>query len=769
MSPTVRARLLVSFVTLALSGCGPTGTDAGTVLPPDLPLASSLVSLTATGGVTGTAGKLIVTLGDLVRADTVITLASSNPAVVNLPASATVLAWSDTVAVPFDSLAPGLTTITATLGSTTLQTNVRVVPSVQVTYVYGPGRALQVGAAGTLTVSLNVSLPSDVTVTLGSSNPGAVGVPPTAVVRAFSSSVAVPLAALAPGTSVLTAQLEGSRQSTLLEVVASLSVASLSGGTRLETGAVTSFVVYLDGIGAADTTVTLGSTPASTLSVPATVVVPAGSYYAYVPVVAASPGTATVTAECGGVRRSLAFTVVSDTALGSVYLVGGSRLPLGASPSLYVSLDALPGGDVTVSLTSSAPSVISVPSSAVVLAGNGSSAISVPVTVLAVGQATITVQHGTSSRSVAALVVPAPVLSGMGFSEHLLTGVSSDLALAFDSPALADTPIALASSDPAVLSVPAAVTMQAGNTWVYLTLTAGAAGSATLTATAAGVSRTAQVKVVGSPSVTSIGFPSQLVVGGVGRLSVYLDVSVPTETAVTLGSTSPSTIAVPASALVPAGQSSVELRVSALAIGSTILTAGLGPSNEATLSFVVATAELDYVGTPPRLQEGAVTLVGASLSAIVAADTIVSVSNSDPAVVSAPSAGFVAAGNTYFNFPLQGLGAGTATITLQLNGSRRSFDVVVVENPAPAWISLGSMKIGGSGTITVGVDALVASDTTLTLSQSNAAVLALPATITIPSGRSSFAASVTGLSAGTTEVSATLNGTSIHTTVTVEP
>ena len=88
------------------------------------PLSVPGVLAIATGGT----GFLPVSLDQPVAVDTEVTLASSNPAVATVPASATILTGEQTVVVPVTAVAEGTSTVTTTLGAASLTTTVFVSP-----------------------------------------------------------------------------------------------------------------------------------------------------------------------------------------------------------------------------------------------------------------------------------------------------------------------------------------------------------------------------------------------------------------------------------------------------------------------------------------------------------------------------------------------------------------------------------------------------------------------------------------------------------------
>ncbi len=76
---------------------------------------------------------------------------------------------------------------------------------------------------------------------------------------------------------------------------------------------------------------------------------------------------------------------------------------------------------------------------------------------------------------------------------------------------------------------------------------------------------------------------------------------------------------------------------------------------------------------------------------------------------------------------------------------------------------------GATGTLTATISALQSDATTITLQSSSAGVVTVPAAVTVPANQRSVAIPVTGIGVGTALITAALNGSTVHSTVTVAP
>jgi hypothetical protein len=164
-------------------------------------------------------------------------------------------------------------------------------------------------------------------------------------------------------------------------------------------------------------TITLASSDPNRASVPASVVVPAGSTEAAFPILVngdvSSATNVTITASRNGTTASAVLTIVppklSLLVLGSSSVIGGATLS-----AANVALTGFPVRDTAVALTSSAPAVASVPASVTVPAGSSWAYFTIQTYPVTTQQsAKITASAGGVSKSATITVKPgaAPVIS----------------------------------------------------------------------------------------------------------------------------------------------------------------------------------------------------------------------------------------------------------------------------------------------------------------------------------------------------------------------
>jgi len=516
-----------------INGVG--GSGAITVAPPGAPAPIDLII--QPGSVTGgTPATAILTLNQAAPAGgTVVTLSSTHPAIANVPASVTVPDGARTVSFPVTTFA-SLTTdvdvlVFATSGGAT---------SNRPFFVRPPNRLPKLTAM-TLSPS-SVAGGSNSGGTLTFSGPIPTGVwpaQPDAVVRFSSSDPAV--AALFPGDDLvpagstshafriftrgvptarsvtLTAYFDGTALSSALTVgaVTGVSVSSLGANvTTLRGGEGGVATVALAAAAPAPVVVTLSTNhPELFSSLPPTVTVFTGSTtasFAFVTSQSVSTTTAvSLSAAYGASGASLGMTV-SPPASSMPPLVNVVLSPAsvtgGATSTGTVTLQsAAPSGGAPVQLFSSSAAA-TIPSTVTVPAGAASATFPIATSTVTADMAvTITgllrLSAATSlSVKAGAAPPPSPALSTVGLSPTSVTGGTSSqgtVTLTSAAPA-SGMVVSLGSSNTAVATVPASVTVGGGATKAtFAVATAAVNGTTgvTITGTGGGATKTASLTV----------------------------------------------------------------------------------------------------------------------------------------------------------------------------------------------------------------------------------------------------------------------------------
>lgn len=338
-STSVKAQTVVTL-TAALNGAAQTATL--TVQAPEL----EPIVLTPSSVIGGDAAAAVLTLTFPAPAGgAMITLTGSSPAAATLPASVTIPAGQTTVSVPITTSAVAVTqavTLTAVYGGVTKTVKLTVKAALLNGLSLAPPSVIG-GAATVATLSLGSNAPSDgLTATLSSSDPAA-QVPATLTIPPGATSVSVVVTTAfvsAPVQATLTADLGTSKQSAVLSIqpvqITSLTLAPAS----VVTGTPAIGILSLNAPApAGGMTVTLKSS-GTAATVPATLLVPAGTARATFTAATPHPGSAVLSASLGGAAQTATLTVSGEP--GTTYPAG---LNLLSAPYDYsgMGLDSLFG------------------------------------------------------------------------------------------------------------------------------------------------------------------------------------------------------------------------------------------------------------------------------------------------------------------------------------------------------------------------------------------------------------------------------------------
>jgi len=255
-------------------------------------------------------------------------------------------------------------------------------------------------------------------------------------------------------------------------------------------------------VGPGGATINLNSSNPGVLPVPATVTMPGNTAWMHFQVQAGqvtAPTPVTLTATLNANSAAAQFTV-QPPSLKSL-TISPSSISGGAQPQGIVMLNGqAPAGGAVVTLTSNSPSV-NPPASVVVAAGDFST--SFPITtssVTANTAATVTASYaGASAQAQVTLTSQQPPAS-LTLSPTSTTGLggSSFATVTIASPSSTDQFLQVASSNPAVASVPNGVQISAGSTtggFNIFTSSVSTQTVVTISVSGGGVTRTANLTV----------------------------------------------------------------------------------------------------------------------------------------------------------------------------------------------------------------------------------------------------------------------------------
>ncbi len=450
--------------------------------------------------------------------------------------------------------------------------------------------------------------------------------------------------------------------------------------------------------------VALASANASLLSVPASVTVPAGATTATFAVAGVARGLVNVTASVPGATPAVCQVLVSPMTLDLEPQVGVVDIPQGVSQTWQARWVLGPGlgsfapnDDLPLSLTSADGAIASIAPESLVLPPGQSSA-PVTLTGVATGVTTLTLSSpGLPDRILHVNVLgqgnlrflPGTAVVGKGMTAPFAEIWLQHGAQYYITPV--PVTIALANPDPAKATVPASVTVPAFNRGAPFPITGlDLTSSLVVTAsTATGYAASPVPIVVQAPWLTFAGLDGLRIAGG-GRDQFFVDIGPPPGAYLAQWLVSPATVALSITDATPAGIVSAFHDEASGGSAITQLVFPAGPQNQLTVK--------GFVGQPTTAGTYTVTGTVSGLATGTSATQTVAASGTLEFMRSSVVVG-------------KGLRVPTFFLTRKANGKLFAPD-----------------------------DAL-----TVTLTNSDAANVTVPITVTIPAKQSSAAFAVTGV------------------------
>lgn len=636
-------------------------------------LSFSPPSLTIAG--TGTQNLTLTLSAPASAGGLTVNLSSNNTSAATVPPSVTFGANATSATVPVTGAAPGFATITASApgipnviaGVTVTAAGAILLPS---------STTITIGQSAVFQVTLSVAASAGgVTVNLTSGDTSKATVTQSVFISAGATSPASQpqVNGVGPGSTAISATatgyLSGSGQIQVL-AAAGGSSSFVPATLTLGAGSTQNLTLNLSAPApAGGATVTLSSTNTGVATVPATVAFAANATQVAVPVTGVAAGTATISASTPNFGTAAAGVTVSAPQPG-IILPANVNVQLGQTAPFPVTLAVpAPSGGVFINLISSDPSKVTISPANIFIAQGGTGSNQPNVTGVAVGSVTITASASGFPSATAQVI--ASSTSALILSPGSLTIIGAgtqNLTLSLPSPApVGGLTVNLNSTNPAVASVPATVTVPSNGSSVTVPVTAGSPGSATITASAAGFApATAGITVAGAAAII---LPANinLAPGDTVNFPITLGTPAPAGGAfINLTSSDPSKVTIsPGAIFIAQGQTAGNStpKVTGVAFGSSIITAqasGIGSASQtvsvsSALSFQPANLVITGTATTKSL-----TL--ALSSPAPAGGVTINVSSSAPSVATVPSTVFLPANSTNVNVPVTSVAPGTATV-----------------------------------------------------------------------------------------------------------
>jgi uncharacterized protein YjdB len=509
--------------------------------------------------------------------------------------------------------------------------------------------------------------------------------------------------------------------------------------------------------------VSLTSDNPEVVPVPGELVIGGSDTYRTFTTTALAPGVATLTAEYDGASLTRTVDVVENVTVDNVGLQIRGGLSVGQSADLYVHVDALVAQSLPVSISVDKPEILSVPESMTIPSGDDEAMKS--VTALEEGTAEVTVTVGDSSRTFQVDVVKDPTVLYVNAPESMLVGTTDSLYVELNASASPDS-IEVTSSNPEVVSV--THTIYSGG--IEGTLSAHEPGTATITIRSGDNFSFWFVSVYKAASLSYLSFPSPLVTGTAGGLSLYLNAPVGTKTEIALESSDPSVLEVPSSVTMPAGSYSLELPLIAGKPGYTLLSVTLnGVTRTTDVSVVDHAGFAQAFTTPGSVVKGNTSSLTVYLTAPAKEDLELTFTYEVEGVVSGPAKGVIPAGASTGQFLLSAKAAGTTTILIEGGGESTVTVARVVDKLELVSLESNAIEAGLSTTSFVGLNANNTQPVTITLESSDPDVFSVPESIVIPAGAQYSNVTVKGVGEGTATLKASYDGIEVTADIQVFP
>jgi len=696
--------------------------------------------------------QLVVSLnGPAPDGGMLVNLSSSNSAV-SLPSSVTVPAGERSITLDLIiSAVPVDTTVTLTgTGNSGEASALILVNRPELTSLLLSPKSVTGGLDAAVVVRLTGIAPvGGTTVSLASDN-AAAQVPAFVIVPEGKSEVLVKVTTIAVGTDsevyVSASNETESLKAKLIVKRASMATAVLTPNSVLG-GTASKLDLTITGpapVGGLKIDIT---TDGSGTLIPSTVMVPSGAKSVSVPVTTLATNRTRVDRIAAHVNATSAYDMLTVRAVvpADVSLTPNPVTAGGKVTGTITLRDPAPVGGLLVALSSDRTSA-AVPPSVLIPAGKSSGTFIVTTSVVTVDvQATIkATANAEFASTVLAIRVPAP--QRITFTPSELTGGGKGTAtIVLTVPAPTGGLLVKLTSSIASLVIPASVSVPAGKSSVTIPITALVVSTdvtAKVTASANGIAVVANIPIK-TPRVKSILATPASVLGGkpVAFTVILSGVAPASGTSLTIASTS-GALVVPGTVKVAAGKSTgTFVGTSSVVSSVTECKVRVTAANETseTVVLVRPTVVKSVVIAPISIVGGANGTVTITLTEAAPIGGLSVTLESSSAKFPVPAAVSIPAGKT--SGVVTVLTSATSStenvvVTSNLGGAATSGTVTVVPVALASFTAApASVKAGGSIVITVKLAAVSAVPVDVVMSTTDAALLPLPAIITVPAGQ----------------------------------
>jgi hypothetical protein len=787
-----------------------TATYSGTTLSstltitPDVPSTLKFNPAPIVGGLSTTG---TVTMAIPAPTDTTVALAVTHgaTAVSSIPASVTVLAGSSTATFPMVTN-PVTTSVTVTVSATanggSTSTSVTVLPNTPASLTFSPSSVTGgASSTGTVTMAANASAALSVALAVTSGNSAVGSIPASVTIPAGSKTATFTLTTVpvsATTSVVVSATANGTSKTGTLTVTPSSGPASVTfNPASVVGGASSTGTVTMSSNVSADTVVTLAVTSGASAvkTIPASVTVLSGTASANFTVATNVVATATsvvvsATTSAGSASGTLTVTpaiVPSSLSFAPASVFGGAS----STGTVTLASAASSNVSVTLTVTAGASAVASIPASVTVLAGQTTASFTLTTNPVS-SATTVTVSAALNGGSASgSLTVNPNTPTSFAFNPSAVVGGASStgtVTLSGAAPVNTTVTLAVTSGNSAVASIPASVTVLAGNSSASFTLvtnTVTATTSVVVSATANGGSKSATLTVTAAATLSGLKFSPGTVIGGLSSTgTVTLSGAALVDTVVQLAVKSGGSAvkSIPSSVTVPAGSASASFT-----LVTNEVTAITNVSVAALLNGTTKTAGLTVTGniptafflTPANLVGGSSSTGKVTFGIPVTSDTTLTLQilSGASAIASMPGSVIVPQGASNVTWTIVTNPVAVSTpVQIKASANGGSSQATLTVNPnSPAQVTFTpSSVIGGASSVgKVTFTRALVSDTVVSLSivSGNSAIASMPSSITVPAGSTSGTWTVVTApvqATTTVQISATANGGSKTGSLTVK-
>lgn len=552
--------------------------------------------------------------------------------------------------------------------------------------------------------------------------------------------------------------------------------------TSLLGGATASATVTINGPAPAAGLSVAISSSTTVASVPSTVVIAGGqesATFTVSTIAVQTQATAIIDATLAGVSLTVSVTInapaLTSLTVQPTTLQGGNNV----TGTVKINGQA-PAGGLSIGLSSNNASVLA-PSTVVVAGGQQSATFTAStVPVLSTTTATLTASLGSSSET-ATLTLSPPSLLPLTLNPPTVAGGASSVGtVTFNAPAPSEGLAVQLASNNGVATVPAGVTVSSGqSTATFAIATTPVTSPVTVTITATFGTQTQTATLTDAPlAFVSITLNPSTVLGG-SNSNGTANLNGPASSGgwVIKLTSSLTTVTVPKSVTIAAGQTSVSFTIKTKAVSTqktATITGTFGKVKQSAV-LTVTPAQLISVSINPATVTGGTSSTGTvrlGSSAPAGGISIKLAGSSKSATV--PAAVVVAAGKTSANFIVRTAGVAKQTIVTITASQGTNVKTTTLTINAPVLISLklspATVKPGNTSTGAVTISGPAPSGG-LVITLSNTLVGAtMPATVKIAAGAKSapfLIKTAKAAAAGAYTVSASLNGTTVMATLTI--